>query len=72
MILTFQAKFIVKRDLLGERVSPPCEPSRGGLLAVEAGKPQHLGEGGGEIEFQFEFDEDSSVLKSHIIIAATE
>ena len=30
------------QNLLGEGVSATGEPGRGGLLAVEAGKPQHL------------------------------
>ena len=44
------------RYLLGERVPPPCKPCSGRLLTVEAGEPQHLGEGGGEIEQMWDED----------------
>ena len=36
------------QNLLGEGVSATGEPGRGGLLAVEAGKPQHLSKKRGE------------------------
>ena len=52
--------------LLGERVPPPCKPCSGRLLTVEAGEPQHLGDGGGEIEQML--DKNSSGLKSYIIL----
>ena len=36
------------QNLLGEGVSATGEPGCGGLLAVEAGKPQHLSKKRGE------------------------
>ena len=58
--------FSINRYLLGERVPPPCKPCSSCLLAVEAGEPQHLGDGGGEIEQML--DKNSSGLKSYIIL----